>query len=152
MGLGLTPQPSETAGLSGIIRRSRKELGCSGEGPDSEGADGTDPPSAEASPTVGGESTDNSSEEGAPRQVSTDSAGDGRNDDSTPLVSETEDGDEPRQGIPRFACVSAEVGHTCGVRMNGFVSCWGGNEDGLAMPPAGGVRLRQRGDGPYLRG
>ena len=69
--------------------------------------------------------------------MSTDSAGDGRNADSTPLASETEDGDEPKAGHSRFACVSAEVGHTCEVRKDGFVSCWGGNEDGLATPPEG---------------
>ena len=47
----------------------------------------------------------------------------GGNDDSTPLVSE-EDGDEPKAGHSRFASVSAGNSHTCGVRLDGSLSCW----------------------------
>ncbi len=38
----------------------------------------------------------------------------------------------------RFASVSAGAGHTCVVRTDGFVECWGNDEFGQATPPAGG--------------
>ena len=36
-----------------------------------------------------------------------------------------------------FVSVSAGGRHTCGVRSNGSVACWGSNADGRATPPAG---------------
>ena len=36
-----------------------------------------------------------------------------------------------------FDSVSAGSHHTCGVRSNGSVACWGWNESGQATPPAG---------------
>ena len=36
-----------------------------------------------------------------------------------------------------FASVSAGESHTCGVRMDGSVACWGSNEDSQATPPEG---------------
>ena len=36
-----------------------------------------------------------------------------------------------------FASASAGYDHTCGVRDNGSVACWGDDEDGQATPPEG---------------
>ncbi len=36
-----------------------------------------------------------------------------------------------------FASVAAGFDHTCGVRIDGSVVCWGSNTDGQASPPAG---------------
>ena len=36
-----------------------------------------------------------------------------------------------------FVAVSAGGYHTCGVRTDGSVACWGWNEFGSAMPPEG---------------
>ena len=36
-----------------------------------------------------------------------------------------------------FVSVSGVGGHTCGVRSNGSVACWGWNADGRTTPPAG---------------
>ena len=37
-----------------------------------------------------------------------------------------------------FVSVSAGSAHTCGVRGDGSVACWGSNEDGQVTPPTGG--------------
>ena len=37
----------------------------------------------------------------------------------------------------RFAAVSAGAQHSCGIRTDGTVECWGGNDFGQATPPAG---------------
>ena len=42
---------------------------------------------------------------------------------------------EPRGD--EFASVSAGVRHTCGVKTDGTVACWGSDEDGEATPPDG---------------
>ena len=36
-----------------------------------------------------------------------------------------------------FTAVSAAVDHTCGVKTDGSLTCWGSNSDGQSMPPAG---------------
>ena len=36
-----------------------------------------------------------------------------------------------------FVSVSAGVQHTCGVKMDGSVECWGWNQYGQSTPPAG---------------
>ena len=36
-----------------------------------------------------------------------------------------------------FASASAGWDHTCGVRVDGYVACWGFNADGKATPPEG---------------
>ncbi len=46
--------------------------------------------------------------------------------------------EELRLGEPtEFTSVSAGEHHTCGVRIDGVVECWGGNLDGQATPPDG---------------
>ena len=40
------------------------------------------------------------------------------------------------QSLP-FTSVSAGGGHTCGVETDGSAVCWGDNDDGEALPPAG---------------
>ena len=40
-------------------------------------------------------------------------------------------------GTGEFASVSAGSGHTCGVKGDGTVACWGRNSQGRATPPAG---------------
>ena len=44
---------------------------------------------------------------------------------------------EGRPTAGSFVSVSAGVYHTCGVRSDGSVACWGDNEDGQSTPPAG---------------
>ena len=44
---------------------------------------------------------------------------------------------EGRPSADSFVSVSAGVGHTCGMRSDGSVACWGLNSDGQATPPAG---------------
>ena len=44
---------------------------------------------------------------------------------------------EGRPTAGSFDSVSAGNYHTCGVRSDGSVACWGNNEDGQATPPAG---------------
>ena len=44
---------------------------------------------------------------------------------------------EGRPTAGSFDSVSAGRDHTCGVRSDGSVACWGSNEDGEATPPAG---------------
>ena len=44
---------------------------------------------------------------------------------------------EGRPTASSFVSVSAGGYHTCGVRSNGSVACWGSNADGRATPPAG---------------
>ena len=59
------------------------------------------------------------------------SAGDG--DDTANGV--RDEGQEDAAGL--FVSVSAGDGHTCGVRSDGSVACWGDGYDGQATPPAG---------------
>ena len=44
---------------------------------------------------------------------------------------------EPTETTGDFASVSAGGGHTCGVRQDGSVACWGDDESGAATPPEG---------------
>ena len=44
---------------------------------------------------------------------------------------------EGRPAASSSVSVSAGYDHTCGVRSDGSVACWGSNEDGEATPPAG---------------
>ena len=59
---------------------------------------------------------------------------------------------EGRPAADSFVSVSAGAIHTCGVRGDGSVACWGSNGSGQATPPAGFLRLRQRRREPHLRG
>ena len=45
----------------------------------------------------------------------------------------------PGRSMPpgEFVSVSAGLGHTCGVRTDGSVECWGGDEWGQSTPPPG---------------
>ena len=35
----------------------------------------------------------------------------------------------------RFTEITAGFGHTCGIRQDGGISCWGNNDEGQATPP-----------------
>ena len=50
-----------------------------------------------------------------------------------------------------FASVSAGGGHTCGVKTEGSVACWGNDFVGPSHAARGGVRLHQRRVETYLR-
>ena len=41
------------------------------------------------------------------------------------------------EGLVVFTAISAGYEHTCGVRMDGILDCWGSNEYGQATPPEG---------------
>ena len=43
----------------------------------------------------------------------------------------------PPLGTGPFIAVSAGGGHDCGLHENGAITCWGGNEYGQTIPPAG---------------
>ena len=51
-----------------------------------------------------------------------------------------------------FTSVSAGVGHTCGLKQDGSVVCWGWNSHGQATPASRRVGLHQRRREPQLRG
>ena len=51
-----------------------------------------------------------------------------------------------------FAAVSAGGSHTCGVKTNGSVACWGADDYGQATPPPREVLLGQRWGEAHLRG
>ena len=57
---------------------------------------------------------------------------------------------EGRPAAGSFVSVSAGRGHTCGVRSDGSVACWGSDEDGQATRPRG-PSSRQRWLCPHLR-
>ena len=46
------------------------------------------------------------------------------------------DSDEPTPAV-QYASVSAGEEHTCGVKTDGSVECWGWNQYGASNPPAG---------------
>ena len=55
-----------------------------------------------------------------------------------------------------FISVSAGNNHTCGVRTDGSVACWGSNTrigefDWRSLSARGPIRLRQRREPPHLR-
>ena len=50
-----------------------------------------------------------------------------------------------------FTAVSAGLHHSCGVRTDGTIACWGSNRLGQATPLAGGVHGRRRRRPPYVR-
>ena len=60
----------------------------------------------------------------------------------------------PGRSMPpgEFVSVSAGLGHTCGVRTDGSVECWGGDEWGQSTPPPGEFASVSAGGGPHVRG
>ena len=51
-----------------------------------------------------------------------------------------------------FVSVSAGFGHTCGVKTDGSVACWGDNEFDKSTPPGGEFASVSAGISPHLRG
>ena len=47
------------------------------------------------------------------------------------------EGGDGRTGANAFTQISAGVNHTCGLRTDGSVTCWGNNSFGQATPPPG---------------
>ena len=41
------------------------------------------------------------------------------------------------QSTGRYSAVTAGWGHSCGLRTNGTITCWGNNDDGQATAPDG---------------
>ena len=60
----------------------------------------------------------------------------------------------PRPTTPASSLVSVSAGwdHTCGVRSDGSVACWGRYDFGQSTPPAGSFVSVSAGGGPHLRG
>lgn len=52
-------------------------------------------------------------------------------------ISISDDSGQARPPGGRFTAVSAAAQHTCGIRPDGTVECWGGNDYGQSTPPAG---------------
>ena len=52
-----------------------------------------------------------------------------------------------------FSQVSAGLAHTCAIRTDGTIACWGNNAVGQAPASRDGwtIRARQRRSGPHLR-
>ena len=57
----------------------------------------------------------------------------GKSDIVTWLFASSQTGARP----PWFTAVSTGADHSCGLRSNGSVECWGSNSSGQATPPAG---------------
>jgi alpha-tubulin suppressor-like RCC1 family protein len=50
-----------------------------------------------------------------------------------------------------FSQVSAGLYHTCGLRPDGTVECWGANGSGQSSPPSGAFTQVSAGGGAHLR-
>ena len=57
--------------------------------------------------------------------------------ETQPWIDFPQETDLPASNEPRFQQVSAGENHTCGVKADGTVACWGENSYGAATPPAG---------------
>jgi hypothetical protein len=51
-----------------------------------------------------------------------------------------------------FSQVSAGLWHTCGLRSDGTVECWGANDDGESSPPSGAFAQVSAGGSPTPAG